>query len=162
MTGPVRTFNPEDLALPVDLYAAPAAGPQPRRPPWTWAALTPTEQEALARMIDVWVDSYNHVHAITPTELIPPCWRQHPALAAELAVQLWLWYLSHLDRKATPAIAGEYYLRHLPGFRTRVDRLLASPPANAAAATTHRTNRHTHDLLKAARFGFPQLGDDPR
>jgi hypothetical protein len=180
VTGSVRAFDAEDLALLVDLYAAPTDSNPPRRP-WSWVALTRTEQTALARMIDVWVHSYNQVYAITPAELIPPCWRQHPALAAELAVQLWLWYFAHLDRKATPMIAGEYYLRHLPGFRTRLDRLLGISPGECRrdehphtwrqdtdtqlddypTATIHRNARHTHDLPDTLRFGFPQLNTDP-
>jgi hypothetical protein len=180
MIDPNPTFDGEDLALLVDLYAAPATGPELRRPPWTWAALTPTEQAALARLIDVWVQAYNRVHAITPNELIPPCWRQHPALAAELAVQLWVWYFAHLDRKTTPLQAGEYYLRHLPAFRSRIDRLLGVSPGECRRGEhpttwrqdtdtqladyptgTGRVARLTPDLLSALRFGFAELGEDP-
>lgn len=181
MTAPDRTFDLKDLALLERLYTTPATGPELRRPPWTWAALTRTEQAALARLIDTWVFAYNRVHAITPAELIPPCWRHHPALAAELAVQLWVFYFAHFDRKATPLQAGEYYLRHLPSFRGRVDRLLGVSPGECRrgehpttwrqdtdtqlgqypATTSSRTDRLLPDLMNAVRFGFPPLGEDP-
>jgi hypothetical protein len=121
-------FDPADLELLLALYEQDAKPGRPRRPPWTWPALHQTERAALARMIDVWSDTYNHVHAITPTELIPPCWRRHPALASELAVQVWLWYFVHLDPAATPQHADEYHLRRLPAFRSRLDRILGASP----------------------------------
>lgn len=121
-------FDTADLQLLLALYEQQPRPGGPRRPPWTWPALDETERAALARMIDVWADTYNHVHAITPTELIPPCWRLHPALASELAIQLWLWYFVHLDPAATPVLADEYHLRRLPAFRSRLDRLLGASP----------------------------------
>jgi hypothetical protein len=170
-------FNDDDLELLLTLYNAADSEDQPRRPPWTWSALNRDERAALARMIDVWVDTYNHIHATTPTDLIPPCWRQHPALATELAVQLWLWYTAHIHPQTTPLIAGDYYLRHLPGFRTRLDHTLgASPPECRQGQHPHtwRTDTDTQlaaydgardpevnkvDLLGELHFGFPHLNN---
>lgn len=179
MSGPDPTFDPTDLALLEGLYDTPATGPEPRRLPWTWAGLTCAEQAALARLIDTWVQAYNGVHAISPTELIPPCWRQHPALAIELAVQLWLWYFVHFDRKATPLQAGEYYLRHLPTFRGRIDRLLGISPGECRRgdhpvtwrrdtdtqlatypSPNTRTERLPPEFLSPLLFGFPPRLDD--
>lgn len=179
-TSGATAFDDDDLALLLERYDTPANDNQPRRPPWTWAALDQTERAALARMIDVWVDTYNHIHAITPTELIPPCWPRHPALATELAVQLWLWYHAHMDPRTTPLIAGDYYLRHLPGFRSRIDRLLGASPGECRRGEHPNTWRHDTDaqlaintqlhsalagdreqvaLLGELHFGFPHLND---
>ncbi|HET9139274.1 hypothetical protein [Actinophytocola sp.] len=177
MTVPGLALDGDDLAQLLSHYHQPGKDRQPRRPPWTWSARPAAEQAALARLIELWVASYNQVHAITPAELIPPCWPQHPALATELAVQLWLWYAAHLDPRTTPAIAGEYYLRHLPGFRTRLDRLLGVSPGECRRGEHPRTwrqdtdiqrNRYPHtnpggdtlDTLADLHFGFPHRTND--
>ena len=113
------TFDTGDVELLLDLYHSAGSDGEPRRPPWTWAALKPYERDALLRMCAEFVESYNRIHAVKEDELIPPCWVLHHELAAELAVQVWLYYFAHLDTKATPALAGDYYGRHLPGFRQR-------------------------------------------
>jgi len=133
-------FDEADLALLLALYNN---TDEPLRRPWCWSALTGPEREALARMIDVYVASYNHVQAIDTTDIIPPCWRQHAGLAWELAVQVWLWYQSYMDPKATPAAAAELHGRHLPGFRTRLARLLGRDPNDC------RANQHPSKWRKA-------------
>jgi hypothetical protein len=79
-----------------------------------------------------------------------------------------------------PLQAGEYYLRHLPAFRSRVDRLLGVSPGEYRRCehpttwrqdtdtqladyptTTGRAARLTPDLLSALRFGFAELSEDP-
>lgn len=175
-------FDLADLELLLARYDTPASASQPRRPPWTWTALERSERAALARLIDVFVSTYNQVHAITEGELVPPCWRRHPGLAAELAVQVWLWYYAHLDPKAaSPALASDYYGRHLPGFRARLDRLLGVSPgecrrgehpqtwrkdADQRLATYHQLpthpdrDEHDVDLLGDLHFGFPHLTEE--
>ena len=177
MTGAATAFDNEDLELLLALFHPPANADEPRRHPWTWPALHSDERVALVRMIDVWVDTYNHVHATRPSDLVPPCWRRHPGLATELAVQVWLWYAAHIHPQTTPVIAGEYYLRHLPGFRARLDHLLgASPPEcrRGEHPDTWRsdtdTQRSTYnntlpnpddqdhiDLLGELHFGIPRV-----
>lgn len=181
MTTTGAGFDLADLELLLERYDTPASASQPRRPPWTWTALERSERAALARMIDVYVSTYNHVHAITENELVPPCWRQHPGLATELAVQVWLWYFAHLDPNTSPAIAGDYYGRHLPGFRSRLDRLLGVSPGECRRGEhpdTWRTDAQERlatydqpppdpdrderdtDLLGELHFGFPHLTDE--
>ena len=116
----------QDAELLLELHAATAG--QERRPPWAWAALTTDERAALTRLIDRWVHSHNHVYAVVAEQVIPPCWPAHPWLAAELAVQVWLWYQVHLDSRATATTAADYYQRLLPGFHDRVDRMLGASP----------------------------------
>lgn len=159
MSSGATAFDPDDLALLLERYDTPASENEPRRPPWTWAALNHDERLALARMIDVWVETYNYIHAITPNELIPPCWRHHPALATELAVQIWLWYVAHMDARTTPLIAGDYYLRHLPGFRDRVDRLLGVSPGECRRGEHPTTWRHDTDQHIAAYSSQSQTQD---
>jgi hypothetical protein len=121
-------FRAEDVELLLGLYTATPSDTEPRRPPWTWAALNQDESLALLRMCNVFVSSYNMVHALDEKELIPPCWALHHELAAEIPVQVWLYYAAHLDAKASPLIASDWYGRHLPGFRSRVDRMLGGGP----------------------------------
>lgn len=161
MTGEATAFDNEDLELLLAVYNTSVTSTSPRRPPWTWSALCHRERTALARMIDVWVDTYNYVHATSPSDLIPPCWRHHPGLATELAVQVWLWYNAHIHPQATPLIAGDYYLRHLPGFRSRINQMLgASPPEcrRGEHPTTWRSDTETH--LAAYTTPFDSAVDD--
>jgi hypothetical protein len=135
-----------DVDLLLARYNAPA-DEGPRGAAWAWSALNDEERTALARVIDVFVATYNTVYAVTEDELIPPCWRHHAGLAHELAVQLWLWYWANLDPKATPAIAGDYHGRHLPGFRSRVDRLLGKSPKECRRGDHPDTWRKSADEL---------------
>jgi hypothetical protein len=162
MTGSATAFDDEDLEILLNLYNASPTEDEPRRPPWTWSALNAGERAALARMIDVWVDTYNDVHATRPTDLLPPCWRHHRGLAAELAVQVWLWYAAHIHPHTTPLIAGEYYLRHLPGFRTRVDHLLGASPSECRRGEHPDSWRHDTDSQLAAYTTMPPDPDDDR
>jgi hypothetical protein len=179
MTG-ATAFNPDDLELLLARYTEPHTQSRPRRPPWTWAALNRDERAALARMIDVFVATYNHVYATKDTELIPPCWPRHPALAADVAVQVWLWYFVHMDPTSTPQAADEYRLRRLPGFHARLDHHLGASPgecrrgehpdswrqdADAQIAkyldvpTDPERDRRYVDLFGELHFGFPHLND---
>jgi len=133
-------FDQNDLTMLLALYNN---IDEPLRRPWCWSALTAPEREALAQMIDVYVASYNHVLAIDVADIIPPCWRRHDGLAWELATQMWLWHQSYMDPKATPAAAAELHGRHLPAFRTRLNRLLGRDPNDC------RNNRHPPTWRKA-------------
>lgn len=121
-------FDPTDTALLLQRFEHDPKSQDPPRLPWSWAALGPDEAAALARLVDVYVASYNHTLATAVSEIVPPCWRKHPALAQELAVQVWLYYTAHHHPQATPAAAAEFYGRHLPGFRARVATLLGRSP----------------------------------
>ena len=170
-------FDKADLETLLALYDTTGSD---RRPPWTWSVLDVRERAALARMIDVWVDTYNHVHVTKISDIIPSCWRSHPALATELAVQVWLWYTAHIHPQTAPLIAGDYYLRHLPGFRTRVSSMLGTSPPECRRGehpaswrddAERQLNGHEvsaesvpaqvdHiDQLGKLHFGFPKIGD---
>ena len=99
-------------------------GKTPGPPPWAWSNLTATEAATLDGALDEFVHTYNRVHASAMEEVIPLCWRKHPALAQEMPVQFWAWWASHIDVRATVPIALEYYSRSLPGFQTRLPKLL--------------------------------------
>ncbi|MHA6803259.1 hypothetical protein [Salinifilum ghardaiensis] len=136
MTSPL-TSTLEDL---IQLLQPPGKDEQRQhRPPWNWSLLTPAEQDALAGLIDDWVATYNHALATARAEIVPACWRQHPGLAIDLAVQVWLYYANHRSSNATPGFAAEYYGRHLPGFRGRVASYLGE------SASDCREGRHPHD-----------------
>lgn len=181
MTTTGTAFDQADLELLLTRYDTPTSTEQPRRPPWTWAALERSERAALARMIEVFVSAYNQVHAITEDELVPPCWRWHPGLATELAVHIWLWYAAHLDPTTSPTLAADYYNRHLPSFQNRLDRLLGISPGECRRGEHPNTWRkdaqerlatynqlptnpdrddRALDLLGELHFGFPHLNDE--
>lgn len=177
-------FTDADTAALVDLFTGPAQDNEPQRPPWTWSALTSDERLALGRAIDDWTTTFNHVFATAPAHLIPPCWRLHPGLATELAVHIWLWYQAHRADNASITHAAEYYLRHLPGFRSRITEALGETAAECrrlehprnwraetskllGVYTTRELDHHNQpaadatDLLGALHYGFmPPTGSD--
>ena len=96
-------------------------------------------------------------------------------LIHELAVMTWLWYSAHRDPTATAERAGEFYLRHLPGFRSRLPQTLGRSPvecrkghhpstwrrdadqsASEWAADPDGADHHLADInhLGATSFGF--------
>jgi hypothetical protein len=127
-------------------------------PQWNWAALTPVERVRLARCLDRYVADYNAVFAREIPELVPPCWPQHPALAAELTAHFWLWASTHADPAASARAAVEFYELHLPRFRKDVQELLGQQPEECRAGRHRPSNWHTLEV----RSGFQRAeGDDP-
>lgn len=107
-------------------------------PPWSWANLTDEENVWLDKAIVAFVIAYNDTYTSQLDHVIPPCWRDHPALAAELPVQLWAWWAAHVDEQSTVAAALEFYDRHLPAFKSRLSvELLGRGAVNC------RKGRHT-------------------
>lgn len=134
-----------DLDLLLSLYRTTADPEQVSRPPWTWSTLIGAERAALARVVNEFAAHYNQAYATCEDDLIPPCWPHHPGLAYELATHLWLWYGAHMDPNATVAGAGDYYLRHLPGFRHRLTHLLGQSPGECRRAQHPRSWRKDAD-----------------
>ena len=151
-----------------------------RRPPWTWSILTAPERIALTAKIGDWVSAYNQCYAVAEDQLVPPCWPKHAWLAHELAVMTWLWYSAHRDPTATAERAGEYYLRYLPGFRTRLPQTLgrspvecrkghhpstwrrdADRPITPLSGDRGTANHHLADInhLCTVAFGFDPVGE---
>jgi len=122
----------------------------PGPPPWAWVNLTATESALLDQALDEFVEHYNRIHAAVVDEVIPRCWRKHPAMAQELPVQFWAWWASHIDVRATVPVALEYYSRGLPGFQTRLPKLIGK------GATNCRKGQHVPatdpELLDATSF----------
>lgn len=154
-----EAFDTADLDLLLERYRAPVAADQARRTPWTWSVLTGRERQALTRLINVYVTTYNHTSAITPSELVPPCWPEHHALAAELAVQVWLWYFCHQDPAATPLTAAEFHRVHLPAFRSGLTRLLGISPSECQHGQHPSSWRRDADTLIATYADSPQQTD---
>jgi hypothetical protein len=166
----------QDVAVLLALLdAEPAAV---RRTPWTWAALSDEQAAALRRTVRQWVADYNAVHAVTSRELIPGCWPLHPGLAHDLSVMVWVYYDSHHDRRSTPLMAGDYHLRYLPGFRSRLDHWLGSDPASCRAgehpvswrtspgealrpADHHQLADPGESRATHSSFGFTATGEPP-
>ena len=110
------------------------------------ASLAVHDARTLDAAVQEWVNDYNANLATIEDQVIPACWRQHPALTQELPVQFHGWQAAHRDPQATPFQALEYYTRFLPSFRDRITTLLAPdplqcrtgqhPPADAGLAHT--------------------------
>lgn len=148
-----------DLEQLLARYHAASSDEDRRPPPWAWATLTDAERQVLARLIEAFVATYNRVYAVNDSDLLPPCWRRHPGLAADLAVHVWLWYATHLDPTATPFTAGDYYRLHLPAFRGRVDRLLGASPPECRQGEHHDTWRSDADRQLAVHATLPAQRD---
>ncbi|MEO6086787.1 MAG: hypothetical protein ABIQ18_27100 [Umezawaea sp.] len=143
--GPSQPFTGQDMQILVEMYEAKPVPGRPRATPWTWAALDNNTAAALSRLIDQWVHYYNRVHAVTPKELVPPCWSSHHGLAHRLAVMAWAYYYAHHDPAATPFMAADYHARYLSGFRGDLDRLLGRDPMACRSGDHPKTWRSTTD-----------------
>lgn len=107
-------------------------------PPWAWPNLAADEAADLDNALDAFVHTYNRIHVSVLDEVIPQCWRLHPALAQEMPVQFWAWWCAYIDIKAALAAALEYYNKNLPQFQTRLATgLLGKSAANC------RKGQHT-------------------
>lgn len=152
MTNTISTAVPADVRRDRIRQLGGRASPKnPARPPWAWTNLSSDEATWLDDALDEFVETYNRIHAIGVDEVIPACWRLHPAAAQELPVQFWAWWNAHVDPTATVAVAVDYYQRVLPGFQTRLaTRLLGKSAVNC------RKGRHApavdRDLTDAISF----------
>lgn len=152
MTTSITTTVPTDVRRDrIRQLAARTSPKNPARPPWAWTNLTSDEAAWIDDALDEFVQTYNRIHVATVDQVIPACWRLHPAAAQELPVQYWAWWNAHLDPTATIAVAVDYYQRVLPGFQTRLaTRLLGKSAVNC------RKGRHAstvdRDLTDAISF----------
>lgn len=152
MTTSITNAIPTDIRRDrIRQLAARTSPKNPAHPPWAWTNLTPDEGAWLDDALDEFVETYNRIHVNSVDEVIPACWRLHPAAAQELPVQFWAWWNAHLDPTATIAVAVDYYQRVLPGFQARLStRLLGKSAVNC------RKGRHAptgdRDLTDAISF----------
>ncbi|GAB1645328.1 hypothetical protein [Krasilnikovia sp. MM14-A1259] len=72
---------------------------------------------------------------------IPSCWRRHPHAVAELGWLCQEWYRLYGTGTGTPAGAGEWHNRWLPG----VIRRLAKEATTAKCGLHHEPTRHRPD-----------------
>ena len=57
---------------------------------------------------------------------LPPCWSRHPDLVADLAWLAQEWIRLYRTPYGTPARAGDWHDRHLPGLRRRLSHSTAA------------------------------------
>ncbi len=130
----------------------------PGPPPWAWTNLSTSEAQLIDQALDEYVEHYNRIHAAVVDEVIPRCWRKHPAVAQELPVQFWAWWASHIDVRATVPTALEYYTRSLPAFQSRLPKLLGK------GATSCRKGHHMAstdpELIDAISFATVGRAED--
>jgi hypothetical protein len=132
-----------------------------RRSPWTWSLRSPEEAAALGDLIGAFVACFNETFASSEDDLIPPCWAHHPALATELAAHIWLWHAAHHDPQPGTGLSGDYYLRHLPGFRSRITATLGRSPTECRQGQHPDTWRSEVDAVLHDGQPSTRLADDP-
>lgn len=152
MTSTLPIFRPTlQLLELIDGLAERTSPKNESRPPWSWPNLTVDEITDLDTALDQFVTTYNHVHVVSLDEVIPACWRQHPALAQELPVQFWAWWAAHSNPTSTINQATDYYGRILPQFQHRLQNRLLGKSAGRCRAGEHETMTDP-DLARAIRF----------
>jgi hypothetical protein len=129
-------------------------GAADRPVPWSWASLSLPEADALAALLDRFSDAYNRVWALGAAELVPPCWRRHPALAHDLAALAFSYHAAYRDPAATPAAALRFQ-GELSAFRARVQPWLGADPAGC------RAGRHPARWRGEVDDARPALGAHP-
>lgn len=124
-------FSDVEMAKFIASLAVRASPKEVAGPPWSWPNLTLSEITQFDVALDQFVASYNYVHVAAIEEVIPGCWRLHPALAQEIPVQFWAWWSSHINPATTINQANDYYSRVLPQFQQRLaTRLLGRAAPN--------------------------------
>lgn len=151
----------ENRNLRFEALAGRADSRKPDTPPWTWANLTAQDAAWMDDTLDEFVDTYNRVYALKVDEVIPRCWRLHPALAHELPVQYWGWWAAHVDSQATAHVALDYYNRNLPSFQDRLRTRLLGGGSVGCRKGTH-SNRIDTDLIDAISFDSQPVADTGR
>jgi len=130
MTGPQQPAPVTVTVTPLaDLLTA-----DPRKPPWSWSNLTEDQARQLDASLGQWVQDYNATMATKPPQVVPRCWRQHPALVQLLPVLYWAWWASHADPAAGLGDALDFHLRHLLIFQDHLPELLEARGSNDCRA----------------------------
>lgn len=146
---PLPPLEPVPFIELMAAYRQPAtAGGE--RLPWSWATLSPAERATSATLLDGFVKSYNRTWAISQQQIVPPCWRRHPALAHDLAALAWAYYQAYRDPMATPDRALQFQAGLLP-FAKRMNRWLGSKPGECRAGQHAASWRDADGITSAAR-----------
>jgi hypothetical protein len=101
---------------------------------WDWSAMNKEQAAAAWHTLLDWVrdiltTTYGLVgHTGGRKNKIPPCWYRHPDAVAELSWLCQEWHRVYRSAKGTPAAAGEWHDRWLPGTinRLRTESTLAA------------------------------------
>ncbi len=109
---------------------------------WSLWGVPPGDRPAHLAWLVEWVDWLNDVYAAYPGQRIPPCWRQHPGLAAELLTLNHTWRTAFLDARS-PEAAQTWHDYQLPALQGRFTHYLHSDcpagqhtdPAESGAAS---------------------------
>lgn len=93
--------------------------------PWVWAQPQGGADDAASTVVANFVAFYNmtFVGAIGGrAKPIPPCWRDHPALSAELATLTYAWRAANLGATANVRDAQAWLQQWRPGVADRMVR----------------------------------------
>lgn len=94
-------------------------------PPWVPVAPEPAPEDDTAAVVDNFVAFYNQNYvgvAGGRATAIPPCWRQHPGLAAEVASLAYTWRAANMGPAANICDAQQWLHQWRPGFTDRMTR----------------------------------------
>jgi hypothetical protein len=109
--------------------------------------LSTEEREELLQACENFITDYNATYAYVEEEIIPPCWLLHPGLAKEIPARMWLHHATHHGTKSTPTMIVDYYNRHLPGFRSRIEKMLGQQPKECQKGQHSATWRSNIDTV---------------
>ena len=158
------TGNAEATAL-TGIAGLLAASGSPR--PWSLPSLTEDQREELATLLVAFVDHLNRDYAVSVTDLVLPCWPQHPRLVHDLAALYSGWVDIHQTLAATAERGMYWHDRWLPNFQLRLKAFHFGKAPDACTPNGHKAewNAAAEQLstLKPANPGevFDHIGDDP-
>lgn len=109
--------------------------------PWDPASCPHELREAIWEWCDQVAGWLNHEYVWRPTQMIPPCWPQHPHIARELAVLAILRW--NAEESLTPEPIEEWHRYTFPMFNDRLSSRLGESAC--------RTGKHT-DWPAASRY----------
>jgi hypothetical protein len=142
-----------------------AANGSPR--PWSLPSLTEDQREELATLLVAFVDHLNRDYAVSVTDLVLPCWPQHPRLVHDLAALYSGWADIHQTLAATAERGMYWHDRWLPNFQLRLKTFHFGKAPDACTPNGHKAewNAAAEQLatLKPADPGevFDHLADNP-
>ncbi|GAB4083272.1 hypothetical protein GCU67_20650 [Modestobacter muralis] len=155
----------DDLKGPKGIAGLLAATGAPR--PWSLDSLTETQREELAGLLVAFVDHLNTDYAVSVTDLVLPCWPQHPRLVHDLASLYSGWVDIHQTLVASPERGMYWHDRWLPNFQQRLKTLHFGKAPDACTPNGHKTGWNAAaeqlETLKPANPGdvFAHIGDNP-
>jgi hypothetical protein len=92
---------------------------------WAWSSPSTADENDPQAVVDNFVAFYNLTYVGvdgSKAKPIPPCWRDHPGLAMEVANLAYTWRTANLGNTANARDAQHWHHQWRPGFTDRLIR----------------------------------------